>query len=130
MTSAAASISSSSLASAIGLVLAVPATTAIAAAKLARAAGAVVMLNASPGGTPAHHLLALSELVDVVVVNETEAAEGFELPGADLSGEEMSVRVLPRQADEFTCTSCFLVHHRSQLATDGKNGPVCTECAA
>ncbi|CQD24572.1 ribokinase-like domain-containing protein [Mycolicibacterium conceptionense] len=55
--------------------LEIPVTTAIAAAKLARAAGAVVMLNASPGGTPAHHLLALSELVDVVVVNETEAAE-------------------------------------------------------
>ena len=62
--------------------------------------------------------------------DENTAAESFELPGADLSGEEMSVRVVPRQADEFTCTSCFLVHHRSQLATDGKNGPVCTECAA
>ena len=52
----------------------------------------------------------------VVDEDETEAAEGFELPGADLSGEELSVRVLPRQADEFTCSSCFLVHHRSQLA--------------
>ncbi|HIZ99621.1 MAG TPA: DUF4193 domain-containing protein [Candidatus Janibacter merdipullorum] len=65
-----------------------------------------------------------------VDVDETEMAEGFELPGADLSGEEMSVRVVPRQADEFTCTSCFLVHHRSQLASDGKSGPICTECAA
>ena len=35
-----------------------------------------------------------------VDVDETEQAEGFELPGADLSGEEMSVRVLPRQADQ------------------------------
>ncbi len=65
-----------------------------------------------------------------VDVDETEMAEGFELPGADLSGEEMSVRVVPRQADEFTCTSCFLVHHRSQLASEGKGGPVCRECAA
>ena len=65
-----------------------------------------------------------------VDVDETEAAEGFELPGADLSGEEMSVRVLPRQADEFTCTQCFLVHHRSQLAGEGPSGPVCRECAA
>ncbi|MGV0805722.1 PfkB family carbohydrate kinase [Mycolicibacterium setense] len=54
--------------------LEIPVTTAIAAAKLARAAGAVVMLNASPSGTAAHQLLALSDLVDVVVVNETEAA--------------------------------------------------------
>ena len=65
-----------------------------------------------------------------VDVDETEAAEGFELPGADLSGEEMSVRVLPRQSDEFTCSSCFLVHHRSQFAADTPAGPVCRECAA
>ncbi len=61
--------------------------------------------------------------------DETEAAEGFELPGADLSNEELSVRVLPRQADEFTCSSCFLVHHRSQLADVRGDQLVCTECA-
>ena len=65
-----------------------------------------------------------------VDVDETEQAEGFELPGADLSGEELSVRVLPRQADEFTCSRCFLVHHRSQLATDKGGVLVCRECAA
>src|SRR4026209_88644 len=37
-----------------------------------------------------------------VDVDETEQAEGYELPGADLSNEELSVRVLPRQYDEFT----------------------------
>jgi len=62
--------------------------------------------------------------------DETDAAEGFELPGADLSNEELSVRVLPRQADEFTCSRCFLVHHRSQLATESGGQPVCKECAA
>src|ERR671933_2742360 len=62
--------------------------------------------------------------------DETEAAEAFELPGADLSHEELAVRVLPRQADEFTCSSCFLVHHRSQLA-ETKNGQlICSDCAA
>jgi len=30
-------------------------------------------------------------------------------PGADLSGEELSVRVVPKQADEFTCSACFLI---------------------
>ncbi|GAA1258776.1 MULTISPECIES: DUF4193 domain-containing protein [Oryzihumus] len=65
-----------------------------------------------------------------VDVDETEQAEGFELPGADLSGEELSVRVLPRQADEFTCSRCFLVHHRSQLAKEVGGLPVCSECAA
>ena len=62
-----------------------------------------------------------------VDVDETEQAEGFELPGADLSGEELSVRVLPRQADEFTCSRCFLVHHRSQLADEKKL--ICRDCA-
>src|SRR4029079_14301477 len=49
--------------------------TAVAAAGVARAAGAVVMLNASPAGAAPHQLLALSELADVVVVNEAEARE-------------------------------------------------------
>lgn len=61
--------------------------------------------------------------------DETEAAEGFELPGADLSGEELSVRVMPRQADEFTCSSCFLVCHRSQLARMEGSLFICIECA-
>lgn len=65
-----------------------------------------------------------------VDVDETEQAEGFELPGADLSGEELSYRVLPRQADEFTCSSCFLVHHRSQLAKEVNGQMICSECAA
>ena len=66
----------------------------------------------------------------VVDVDETDTAESFELPGADLSGEELSVRVLPRQADEFTCSRCFLVHHRSQLASHKGNQFICKECAA
>jgi hypothetical protein len=51
-----------------------------------------------------------------VDVDETDVAETFELPGADLADEELSVKVLPMQADEFRCSRCFLVHHRSQLA--------------
>ena len=31
----------------------------------------------------------------------------FELPGADLSGEELTVTVIPQRADEFTCSSCY-----------------------
>jgi len=62
--------------------------------------------------------------------DEVEAAESFELPGADLSHEELSVQVLPRQQDEFTCSSCFLVHHRSQLASDKNGVLLCTDCAA
>jgi hypothetical protein len=64
----------------------------------------------------------------VVDEDEAEAAEGFELPGADLSGEELMVRVLPAQADEFTCASCFLVRHRSQVAREKDGLLYCKDC--
>jgi hypothetical protein len=64
-----------------------------------------------------------------VDVDEADLAESLELPGADLSGEELSVRVLPRQADEFTCTVCFLVHHRSQLASEKNGQLICRDCS-
>ncbi len=66
----------------------------------------------------------------VVDVDEAELAESLELPGADLSDESLTYRVLPRQSDEFTCSKCFLVHHRSQLAGESSGLPVCKECAA
>jgi hypothetical protein len=65
----------------------------------------------------------------VVDLDEADA-ESLELPGADLSNEELSVRVLPRQADEFTCSRCFLVHHRSQLASERNGETLCRDCAA
>ncbi len=64
-----------------------------------------------------------------VDIDEGDTAESFELPGADLSGEELSVRVIPKQADEFTCTSCFLVYHRSRLADPDGNELICIDCA-
>ncbi len=61
--------------------------------------------------------------------DEIEAADSFELPGADLSGEELSVRVLPKQDDEFTCSVCFLVHHVSQMDSEEDGQPICSDCA-
>jgi hypothetical protein len=61
--------------------------------------------------------------------DEVEAAESFELPGADLSHEELTVRVLPRQADEFTCAGCFLLKHRSQIARTKDGQDYCVDCA-
>jgi hypothetical protein len=52
----------------------------------------------------------------------------FELPGADLSSEELSVTVIPQRADEFTCSSCFLVQHRSRLRKSSAGLPVCADC--
>lgn len=60
--------------------------------------------------------------------DENDVAEDFELPGADLSNEELTVRVVPRQDDEFTCSECFLVHHISQLAEERDGLTICAEC--
>ena len=62
-----------------------------------------------------------------VDVDEADLNEAIELPCADLSGEELTV--LPKQSDEFTCSSCFLVHHRSQLASEQDGRLTCRECA-
>ena len=64
-----------------------------------------------------------------VDVDEGDTAESFELPGADLSGEELSVRVVPKQDDEFTCSSCFLVYHRNRLAEERGGQLICVDCA-
>lgn len=59
--------------------------------------------------------------------DETELAESYELPGADLSHETLDIEVTPKQANEFTCTSCFLVQHVSRRASAGRD--VCSDCA-
>ena len=46
---------------------------------------------------------ALSPDVDL---EDSDTAEGIDLPGADLSGEVLTMPFVPQRADEFTCTSC------------------------
>ena len=64
-----------------------------------------------------------------VDIDEEEAAENLELPGADLSGEELAVKVVPKQEDEFTCNRCFLVKHIYQKARGEGAKAVCFDCA-
>lgn len=64
-----------------------------------------------------------------VDIDEEEEAQNIELPGADLSGEELAVRVVPKQENEFTCSKCFLIHHASQLARGQGATAVCKDCA-
>ncbi|ASQ84572.1 DUF4193 domain-containing protein [Mycobacterium intracellulare] len=65
----------------------------------------------------------------IVVDEDPNDVHFFELPGADLSGEELTVTVIPQRADEFTCSSCFLVQHRSRLRRSSSGLPVCADCA-
>jgi hypothetical protein len=44
--------------------------------------------------------------------------------------EDLEVVVVPKQDDEFTCSECFIVKHKTQLAAKkGKYGQQCLECA-
>ena len=55
--------------------------------------------------------------------------EAFDLPDAQLSGDELTVRVIPLRRDEFTCSRCFLVHHVTQLVHGSDGEMICAECA-
>jgi hypothetical protein len=63
----------------------------------------------------------------LIDVEDGDTAEGFDLPGAVVD-DELLVEVVPVQVDEFTCMSCFLVHHRSQLAREKNGAKYCREC--
>jgi hypothetical protein len=63
-----------------------------------------------------------------VDLDEADDQDGLELPGADLSGEELVMPVIPKRADEFTCGSCFLVQHRSWAARTAGGRAICFDC--
>ncbi|MDR3128547.1 MAG: DUF4193 domain-containing protein [Bifidobacteriaceae bacterium] len=41
---------------------------------------------------------------------------------------EIDIDVMPPQEDEFICSECFLVKHKSQLGEVIDNASVCKEC--
>lgn len=59
---------------------------------------------------------------------DTERAESYELPGGQLPPDELAVEILSEQVDEFTCGSCFLVRHRSQLVRERNSLGYCSDC--
>ncbi len=61
--------------------------------------------------------------------NGAEAGEDSNFSGADSTDEELTATVVPMMADEFRCSRCFLVHHRSQLAERSHGRDICRECA-
>jgi hypothetical protein len=64
----------------------------------------------------------------VIDVDDGDAVDSFDLPDADLTSEELTVRVVPKQADEFVCSSCFLVQHHARLALRKDGQQICTDC--
>lgn len=62
--------------------------------------------------------------------DDGEIVEPFELPTADLSGEELSVTVIPRRSDEFTCSVCYLVQRNNRIDHVEDDGSIiCKDCA-
>ncbi|HEY0487283.1 MAG TPA: DUF4193 family protein [Mycobacteriales bacterium] len=59
-----------------------------------------------------------------------DVLETLDLPGADLSGEELVVVVQPMRPDEFRCARCFLVQSRHLVAEERRGDLVCRDCAA
>jgi hypothetical protein len=62
-----------------------------------------------------------------VDIDELDLAENFELPGAEQLDEELTMTVVPMQADEFRCSRCFLVQHRNQRSS--AESTVCRDCS-
>lgn len=73
--------------------------------------------------------LRAAEVAGSSMDDEGEIVDSFEIPPADLSGEELNVEVVPRKENEFTCSVCFLVQKNNRLAyTEDDGSPVCLDC--
>lgn len=63
----------------------------------------------------------------VLELDEADVLDGI-TPGGEFIAEELTVEVVPQADDEFTCWSCFLVRHRSQIARQKDGHAYCTDC--
>jgi DNA-binding MarR family transcriptional regulator len=99
---------------------------------------AEVLADAGAAGLPAR---AISEYTGVTQMNVYEkldrlVAMGYveEVPATSPKRWRLTLRAARQTADmpsdEFTCSSCLRVHHKSQLAETGDGRLVCRECAA
>jgi hypothetical protein len=61
-------------------------------------------------------------------LDEADGLDGLGAPGGEFVAEELIVQVIPQKDDEFTCYSCFLVRHRSQLAREKNGHAYCRDC--
>jgi len=69
-----------------------------------------------------------SRWVDIDDADGSAVERSFEPADADLVGEDNIVPVIPKRADEFMCSNCFLIHHISRLANSEGGQLICTEC--
>ena len=79
------------------------------------------------GMLPGHDLGSRWADIDGADGSDMECAAA--LADADVVGEDITMPVIPKRADEFTCSHCFLIHHVSRLANSKDRQLVCTDCA-
>jgi hypothetical protein len=58
-----------------------------------------------------------------------DVVDAVDLPGADLSGEQLVVVVEPMRTDEFRCGRCFLVQSRQLIGATRREELVCRDCS-
>ena len=64
-------------------------------------------------------------------IGEAELVGSPGLAGLDTlqwPDDDLSVTIVPRQEDEFICSRCYLVHHRSNLAGSTRPTLICRDC--
>ncbi len=71
----------------------------------------------------------VSKWADIDDADGSDMERAVELASADVVGEDVFVPVIPKRADEFTCSSCLLIHHMSRLASSKGGQLICTDCA-
>lgn len=68
--------------------------------------------------------------LDEILAKRSEGAEEEEESILELASEEtletLSIRAVPKQANEFVCSNCHLVKHLSQLADPTRE--LCRDC--
>ncbi len=66
---------------------------------------------------------------DIDQADESDMERAVELASAYIVDEDVFVLIAPKRADEFMCSSCFLIHHMSRLASSKGGQLICVDCA-
>lgn len=66
---------------------------------------------------------------DIDDAEESGVERAVALASADVIGDDVFVPIVRKRADEFMCSSCFLIHHMSRLASSKGGRRICTDCA-
>lgn len=66
--------------------------------------------------------------MDVDDADESDIEQAVMPTDAGLADDDTSVPVIPKRANEFTCSRCFLIHHTSRLAVSNGEQLICADC--